>query len=159
MIDLPSLCIYLLRQDTDSGWIVPQLPALVERFTFYSDSGATPGDQSKSVQPPQPNAKFLCGMSTSILTHLQHLALSFIVSAEDLLTFVNLQDWRNLTTIALTSPYMTSQSSYHVNNLLKSIARSALHLPRIRLVEIWDWEPGKTGIFRYEKLARCSTIV
>lgn len=91
---------------------------------------------------------------------LEHLAISFAISAQDVFSTDPPFYGPSLKTVALTSDILTSHSSEEVNRLLRCTARGAKALlPQLELVEIWYHEAGEAGIFRYEKSDRSGEIV
>ncbi|KAM0420454.1 hypothetical protein ACHAPT_011746 [Fusarium lateritium] len=102
--------------------------------------------------------------------HLEHRSISFTTNAEDFFrpTPELRLDWRSLRTLALTSDILVSHSSDRANKLLERIAAAAKKMPELKMLEIWHYgtwgafarrHPKETGIFRYEKSDKSSSIV
>ncbi|KAM0544527.1 hypothetical protein ACHAPJ_011821 [Fusarium lateritium] len=60
--------------------------------------------------------------------------------------------------MALTSKAMTSRSAIRVSELLSNAAKAVKRMPKLKLLEVWNYSAGEIGIFVYEKLDRRSQI-
>ena len=79
---------------------------------------------------------------------LEHLAASFVSDAS--LFFAACQKWKNwpwLESLALTSNILKcQQQSVQINDLLETVARVAMKMPRLKSMELWN----VAGVFQYQ---------
>lgn len=87
---------------------------------------------------------------------LEELHVSYIIDAQDFLQHpaLNHQEtggWESLKVLTLTAGVLRSTSATGPYQLLLAAAIVAKKMPRLALLELWDWSRGNTAIFRYHR--------
>lgn len=64
----------------------------------------------------------------------------------------NSWSWDKLTSLALTSGVLTNDAdTSDINNLLRDAAATALKMPRLETMELWNGRRGVAMLFRYQR--------
>lgn len=87
--------------------------------------------------------------------HLEMLSASFMADASHFFAAPQIQDswtWGKLTSLALTSSVLTGDADpLHINNMLQNAADTALKMPRLNIMELWNGRKGVAMLFRYQR--------
>ena len=82
---------------------------------------------------------------------LEHLAASFVSDASHFIDAWKRNTWPRLKSLALTSNVLQPQhESAYIGDLLERLARIAMKMPRLRLMELWNGSAGFAGVFRHQ---------
>ncbi|KAF5970200.1 PRANC domain-containing protein [Fusarium coicis] len=88
--------------------------------------------------------------------HLEMLSASFMVDASHFFAAPQTHDswtWSKLTSLALTSKVLTGDADQlHVNSMLQNAAATALRMPRLNIMELWNGRKGVAMLFRYQRV-------
>ncbi|PNP79379.1 hypothetical protein FNYG_07214 [Fusarium nygamai] len=89
--------------------------------------------------------------------HLEHIALSYTITANDFFDVCKEVEFKQLKTLALTYRF----NGIPNNELLKAASEAAWRMPALEMMEIWEFGlPGKEAhIFRYEKLGTAKSRI
>jgi hypothetical protein len=84
---------------------------------------------------------------------LEHLSASFVVDAS---YFFHAREpswkWPNLTSLALTSRLLApDESPIEIDNMLRTAAATAMKMPNLETMEIWNGQVGLAMLFRYQQ--------
>ncbi|KAF4955242.1 hypothetical protein FSARC_11915 [Fusarium sarcochroum] len=161
VIHVERWCYGMGRRDSEwdehSENLVHALSPSLKRFSFFEEYSTPYHQRSGRMVLPRSNTRLLNSL-TETGRHLEHISISFAIDAQDFFLPQQQLDFSLLITLALTSETMTSRSAVMVNELLGNAARAVKKMPKLKLLEIWNYKTGETGIFVYEKLDRCSEI-
>ncbi|KAF5623722.1 PRANC domain protein [Fusarium sp. NRRL 25303] len=87
--------------------------------------------------------------------HLEMLSASFMADASHFFLAPQIQNswtWSKLTSLALTSNVLTGDADpLRVNNMLGNAAATALRMPRLQIMELWNGRKGVAMLFRYKR--------
>ncbi|VTT73752.1 unnamed protein product [Fusarium fujikuroi] len=87
--------------------------------------------------------------------HLEMLSASFMADASHFFLAPQIQNswtWSKLTSLALTSNVLTGDADpLRVNNMLGNAAATALRMPRLHIMELWNGRKGVAMLFRYKR--------
>lgn len=87
---------------------------------------------------------------------LEHLAASFMIDAEHFFRSEPFWEWPNLISLVLTSNLLIpGGNSVEILTLLKTAAATAMRMPRLETLEIWNGRKGLAALFKYQ--AFCDT--
>ncbi len=84
---------------------------------------------------------------------LEHLSASFIVDVGHFLHAVEPGwNWPHLTSLTLTSQLLSAQEDLiEINDMLEAAAWTALEMPKLKTMEIWNGRVGSAALFRYHR--------
>ncbi|SPN99712.1 uncharacterized protein DNG_02563 [Cephalotrichum gorgonifer] len=141
------------------------LPASVKNLTIFAESD-TAFHQRRGITASGAKVSDLVDSVFDRSTDLEDLSISFLIDAVDffglfpsqLLPADSDDRWSSLTSLALTSTVLTSESDAVVNKLLQSAARAAWFMPSLRVMEVWDRRGRHAAIFRYQVTDRVTTL-
>ncbi|RDL35210.1 uncharacterized protein BP5553_07141 [Venustampulla echinocandica] len=93
------------------------------------------------------------------LSH-ENLSASFLIDAKDFLKACPPGGiWPKLTSLALTSPLLSSNSSLEdINNLVLAAASAAYKMPKLQTMELWNGGKRHAFLFRYHTTDNHTTI-
>lgn len=146
----------LLRED---------LPPAARSLTVFDESDTAFHQQPSKLADVQPVPR-LARAVFAASRRLENVAVSFLVDACDFFqpfwpgnSLPGPQvGWESLTSLALTSEVMTSESNASANELLQAAARAAMRMPKLRVMELWDRRGQDAAVFRYRATDRKSVI-
>lgn len=131
------------------------MPIMLKELTLYEDYDGFYELLETSDRSSLPQ---LAAAISGASTQLESLAVSFIIDARDFfLPFSTIRDpalpdFPRLQFIVLTSNELSSDKSpICVNNLLRTAGSSALKMPELQVMELWNGRRGEAAIFRYER--------
>jgi hypothetical protein len=82
---------------------------------------------------------------------LEHLAASFIVDASHFFEIEPSWEWPNLTSLVLTSKLLTpDENSIEIGAMLQAAAATAIKMPQLETMEIWNGRKGLAALFKYQ---------
>ncbi|RYP90017.1 hypothetical protein DL770_003862 [Monosporascus sp. CRB-9-2] len=83
---------------------------------------------------------------------LEHLSASFIIDAGHFLDAVKSGwNWPHLTSLTLTSQLLNAQEDPdRINDVLQAAASTALKMPKLKTLEIWNGRVGSAALLRYQ---------
>ncbi|KAI5867440.1 hypothetical protein GGS23DRAFT_602530 [Durotheca rogersii] len=83
---------------------------------------------------------------------LEHLSASFIIDAGHFLDAVKSEwNWSHLSSLTLTSQLLNPQENPdRINNMLEAAASTALKMPKLKTLEIWNGRVGLAALLRYQ---------
>ncbi|KAI1212997.1 uncharacterized protein F4807DRAFT_308067 [Annulohypoxylon truncatum] len=89
---------------------------------------------------------------TKASLELEHLSASFIIDVEHFLCAVKSGwNWPHLTSLTLTSQLLSGQQlPIRINDMLEAAASTALKMPKLKTMEIWNGKVGSAALFRYQ---------
>lgn len=87
---------------------------------------------------------------------LEHLSVSFMVEARHFFDAPKLSwKWPNLTWLALTSRLLVPQERRtELDDMLRAAAATAMKMPNLETMEIWNGKKGLAMLFRYQRPER-----
>ncbi|KAF5611876.1 PRANC domain protein [Fusarium subglutinans] len=87
--------------------------------------------------------------------HLEMLSASFMADASLFFAAPQIQysgTWSKLTSLALTSNVLTGDADpQYVSDMLQNAAYTALKMPRLNVMELWNGRKGVAMLFRYQR--------
>ncbi|KAI9158023.1 hypothetical protein HJFPF1_06008 [Paramyrothecium foliicola] len=148
---------YSRAPDPDS--FTYELPPSLRHFGFYEEFHTDYHQHRRKTRKRRSNTRLLNAI-VKASHHLEHLAISFAIDAKNFLaTILELEvGWGSLVTIALTSDVLVSYYSTKVNDTLERVAETVKKMPHLKTLELWYYNSGKAGIFRYERIDRSCNI-
>ncbi|KAJ4187596.1 hypothetical protein NW755_007089 [Fusarium falciforme] len=87
--------------------------------------------------------------------HLESISISCLIDAKDFFQpfWTSRTEctttWENFKTLSLTSQILKSSSRSRVNGLLCAAANTAMKMPKLQLLELWNGDEGMAFVFRY----------
>lgn len=140
------------------------LPATLRQLHLFQDFNSILNPQFFKNRATRPNRDLgICLASCSCL--LESVSASFLIDAEDFFHELWPVDgnetrdgltkrglWTNLKTLALTSRLLhPSVRRSEIQKLLLAAASSALFMPKLEVMELWNAGQGHAAYFRFEK--------
>ncbi|KAI5466122.1 hypothetical protein BGZ63DRAFT_411512 [Mariannaea sp. PMI_226] len=120
-----------------------QYPVFMQRFRFGDDLSCC-----DSIRKPAPAVGRMVALTS---LPLEHLAAFFIVDASHFFAIESSWEWPNLTSLVLTSRFLTpdENSTTEIDTLLQAAAAAALKMPRLETMEIWNGRKRLAALFQY----------
>ncbi|OHF02108.1 hypothetical protein CORC01_02687 [Colletotrichum orchidophilum] len=131
------------------------LPLSVKKLTIFHEEIRVPFFARSA--PRRMVMEELIGSLVQGALHLEHLALCFIIEADEFLS--NTLEFRNLTSLTLTSALFIDRSAdtdeaverlMKTKKLLLLAAMAASRMPKLQLIEIWNGGDGQASVFCYK---------
>lgn len=131
-------------------------------FTIFENTNQQYGQQYELAYPqdfslirtPKPA---LSQTLHRVSVNLEALSGSFMVDARDFFTFdvyQPSQNWPNLHSLVLTSQIIAPyQNHTSIMSLLQAAASAPIHMPQLRIMEIWNGQEKFAALFRYELIS------
>ncbi|KAI0836554.1 hypothetical protein F5Y06DRAFT_305293 [Hypoxylon sp. FL0890] len=116
----------------------------------------------RNYEPIQTPTFAVSQMVANASLKLEHLAASFMVDAS---YFFQAREpswlWPKLTSLVLTSRLLTpDRSPTDINDMLQAAAETAMKMPKLETMEIWNGRVGLATLFRYQSVgARRPAVV
>ncbi|KAF5969931.1 hypothetical protein FBULB1_9921 [Fusarium bulbicola] len=139
----------------------PQIGALCKLTIFenfdesYTKIYRTPSIRLPAIRVPSQDVSLKLARTSQ---HLEMLSASFMVDAREFFLAPQIHDswrWDKLTSLTLTSNVLTGDADpLHVNKMLQNAAATALRMPRLRIMELWNGRKGVAMLFRYQGLEK-----
>lgn len=107
-----------------------------------------------NTEPIRTPSMALGRMLSKVSLNLETLSASFMVDAWDFFhTLGASQNWPNLTSLALTSRLLEPDESHEdIMDMLQRAGLTAIHMPKLKTMEIWNGREKLAALFRYELL-------
>ncbi|KAI1119204.1 hypothetical protein F5Y14DRAFT_125445 [Nemania sp. NC0429] len=119
-----------------------QYPAIVQRFQFGEDSIKCDNFRKPSLAVSR--------MVALASRELEHLAASFIVDASHFFGIPLCWEWPNLTSLVITSKLLRPDgNSVEIGSMLQAAAATAMKMPQLKTMEIWNGRKGLAALFKY----------
>ncbi|KAH0432664.1 hypothetical protein CcaCcLH18_06240 [Colletotrichum camelliae] len=85
---------------------------------------------------------------------LEHLSASFLVDASHFFSGCKpSRKWRKLSSLALTSRLLgPNASTTEIGVMLRTAAKVAMRMPKLRVMEIWNGREGLAALFQYKSM-------
>ncbi|KAF5693749.1 hypothetical protein FDENT_1755 [Fusarium denticulatum] len=136
----------------------PQMESLCNLTIFenfdesYAEIYRTPAIRLPAIRVP---SRAVSQKLARTSQHLEMLSASFMVDAREFFLASQIQHswtWDKLTSLALTSNVLTGDADpQHVNKMLQNAAATALRMPKLNKMELWNGRKGVAMLFRYQR--------
>ncbi|KAH9232622.1 hypothetical protein K456DRAFT_1839384 [Colletotrichum gloeosporioides 23] len=102
-------------------------------------------------QMPTPK---MCKAIAHASLQLEHLSASFMADASHFFSGCEPSwKWSNLTSLALTSQLLAPDATTtQIGAMLRTAAKVALRMPKLRVMEIWNGREGLAALFQYKSM-------
>ncbi|PNP77721.1 hypothetical protein FNYG_08802 [Fusarium nygamai] len=137
---------------------LPQIGSLCKLTIFenfdesYTKIYRTPGIRLPAIRVPSQDVSLKLARTSQ---HLEMLSASFMVDAREFFLAPQIHDswtWGKLTSLTLTSNVLTGDANpLNVNKMLLNAAATALRMPRLQIMELWNGRKGVAMLFRYQR--------
>lgn len=125
-----------------------QYPAGLRMFLNGVDLGGC-----HSIRKPNPAVSRMVALAS---LKLEHVAASFLVDADHFFRIEPSWEWPNLTSLVLTSNLLRPvEDSANITAMLEAAAATAMKMPRLESMEIWNGRKGLAALFKVQ--ASCET--
>ncbi|CAG1977266.1 unnamed protein product [Fusarium graminearum] len=157
-----------------------RVPRSCKNISFYEEDDTDYHRRVMKRSELAPNASLANSLGKEA-HHLENIAVSFSFDAvsfftprwghdfESLFTRCDAYDFKELKTLALTSPTMVSEDYGVIDHFLCTAAKSAERMPKLETLELWYFSspssmpphptPSCAGIFTYQRLDRYSSCI
>ncbi|EKJ70358.1 hypothetical protein FPSE_09575 [Fusarium pseudograminearum CS3096] len=145
-----------------------RVPRSCKNISFYEESDTAYHRRVTRPRESQPNTTLRESLVEEA-GHLENIAVSFSFDAVSFFTPPFTSDFKELKTLALTSPTMVSKEYGVVDDFLCATAKVAKGMPKLETLELWYFSspsfmpphptPSCAGIFTYQRLDRYSSCI
>ncbi|KAF5484357.1 hypothetical protein CGCS363_v014808 [Colletotrichum siamense] len=106
------------------------------------------------VQPIQMPTPKVGKAIAHVSLQLEHLSASFTVDASHFFSSCEPSwKWSNLTSLALTSRLLAPDATTtQIGAMLRTAAKVALRMPKLRVMEVWNGQEGLAALFKYKSM-------
>ncbi|KAJ0109786.1 Uncharacterized protein J7T55_004336 [Diaporthe amygdali] len=120
-----------------------QYPVFMQMFMNGEDLA-----ECDSTRNPDPAVSRAIALASLML---EHLAASFLADARDFFEIEPSWEWPNLTSLVLTSKFLTPVNDpTEIGAILEAAAAAATKMPRLDTMEIWNGRKGFAALFKYQ---------
>ncbi|CAI0648974.1 unnamed protein product, partial [Colletotrichum noveboracense] len=108
----------------------------------------------KIFDPFQMPTPKMCKAIAHVSLQLEHLSASFMADASHFFSGCEPSwKWSNLTSLALTSQLLAPDATTtQIGAMLRTAAKVALRMPKLRVMEIWNGREGLAALFQYKSM-------